>query len=315
MIANNRQIAGILAALSSAVLLGLAPVFGRWAILSGFSPLLVVALRTGMAALLMFALMLIYRREFLYIFPLGLAGCFLAGTINGIGSLFYYMALGKLPASVGQMLYSLYPVFVALFSALDKQPLSRLTIFRIGLSVAAVAMLTNSGEFSFWSPEVLMMLGSAALYALHIPINQRVLYEIPAPTVTLYTLLAMSAVTIPSYFLFDRVAPAAQADWLPVVLLTLVTFTSRFTLFMGIKKIGGTQTALLGLTELFITIGISHQLLNERLTPLQWIGAGILGVTLLLSSFEKPNPVKPKGGWLAWIHPPQVTINSWRRDD
>ena len=47
------------------------------------------------------------------------------------------------------------------------------------------------------------MLGAAALYALHLPINQRVLYEVPAPTVTLYTLLAMSAVVVPAYLVFD----------------------------------------------------------------------------------------------------------------
>ena len=37
-----------------------------------------------------------------------------------------------------------------------------------------------------------MMFGAAFLYALHLLINQRVLYEVPAPTVTFYTLLGMS---------------------------------------------------------------------------------------------------------------------------
>lgn len=315
MTANKRQSAGIFAALSSAVLLGLAPVFGRWAILSGFSSLLVVAMRTGLAALLIFAIMALFRRQFLYIFPVGLVGCFLAGAINGLGSVFYYMALGKLPASVGQMLYSLYPVFVALFSILDKQPLSRLTALRVSLAVVAVALLTNTGEFSIFSPEVWMMLVAAALYALHIPINQRVLYEIPAPTVTMYTLFAMGAVTVPAYLLFDRTIPASSEGLGPVLLLTLVTFASRFTLFMGIKKIGGTQTALLGLTELFITIGISHYLLDERLTPMQWMGAAMLGATLILASFEEPNNTRPKGGWLSWIHPPKIDIKTWGLED
>ena len=49
-----------------------------------------------------------------------------------------------------------------------------------------------------------LMLGGAALYALHLPINQRVLYEVPAPTVTVYTLVAMSAVVVPAYLLFGH---------------------------------------------------------------------------------------------------------------
>ena len=46
----KKQTAGILAAFSSAIFLGMAPVFGKLAITYGFSPLVVVALRTGFAA-------------------------------------------------------------------------------------------------------------------------------------------------------------------------------------------------------------------------------------------------------------------------
>jgi drug/metabolite transporter (DMT)-like permease len=160
-----------------------------------------------------------------------------------------------------------------------------------------------------------MMIGSAALYALHIPINQRVLYEIPAPTVTFYTLLAMTLVTLPAYLIFDRQMPGQDVMWTPLILLTLVTFGSRFTLFLGIKKIGGVQTALLGLAEIFITIIVSYILLNESLTIIQWIGAAILGTTLILASFEKPDLSRQKGGWLAWIHPPQITPLPWNLDE
>jgi drug/metabolite transporter (DMT)-like permease len=315
MAANKRQSMGIMAALSSAAFLGLAPVFGRLAILSGFSPLAVVALRTGMAAVMMFVLTAIFKRQFLYIFPVGLAGCFLAGAINGLGSILYYLALGQLPASLGQLIFALYPLFVAVFSVLDKQPISRLTLIRVGIAAVAVFLLTNANGTNAPLPAVLMMIGAAALYALHIPINQRVLYEIPAPTVTTYTLLAMSSVTLPFYLIFDRHLPSPETAWWPVVLLTLVTFASRLTLFLGIKNIGGLQAAILGLSELFITILLSHYLLHESLTAYQWIGATVLGISIILVSLEKHDPTKrhPKGGWLAWIHPPE--IQPWSLQD
>lgn len=308
MVAKKRQSLGIVAALSSAIFLGMNPVLGRWAILAGFSPLLVVAIRTGLAALMMLAYLVLFKRQFLYIFPVGLFGCFLAGALNGFGSLLYYQALGSLPASLGQLLYSLYPLFVALFSFLDKQPVSRLTFIRVGIAALAVFLLTSANGESAPLPAVLMMLGAAVLYALHIPINQRVLYEIPAPTVTLYTLLSMSLVTIPFYLVFDRALPAPDAAWTPVILLTLVTFASRFTLFLGIKNIGGLQAALLGLSELLITFILGHYILQESLTTLQIIGAVILGVSMLLVALDKQDPSKrhPKGGWLAWLHPPEV---------
>ena len=105
---------GINAALVSAFFLGLAPVFGKAAMGVGkFSPFAVVALRTGMAALLLLLIMVTIRRQYLYIYPAGLIGCVLAGTVNGIGSIFYYVGLSRLNASVAQMLYALYPFFVA----------------------------------------------------------------------------------------------------------------------------------------------------------------------------------------------------------
>ncbi|MGZ6316915.1 MAG: EamA family transporter, partial [Anaerolineales bacterium] len=115
---------GISAALSSAVFLGLCPVFGKLAINGGFSPLAVVALRTSFAAGLVLLIVLSLSKTYLYIFPIGLLGCLLAGLINGLGSILYYLALDRLSASLGQILYSLYPFFVAFWLLMDKQSVS-----------------------------------------------------------------------------------------------------------------------------------------------------------------------------------------------
>jgi drug/metabolite transporter (DMT)-like permease len=153
-----------------------------------------------------------------------------------------------------------------------------------------------------------MMIGAAVLYAMHLPINQRVLYEVPAPTVALYTLLSMSAVVIPAYLLFDRAWPVSNIPWLPVVGLTLVTISSRIALFLGVKKIGGMQTALLGLAELLIAILFSNIWLGENLSVLQWLGAVGLGLSLILVMFESPPPPIRSGktGWLSWIRAPDL---------
>jgi len=303
---HRKEPTGVVAALASAFFLGLAPVFGKLAIGEGFSPLATVALRTGFAAGALLLIVVVFYRRFLYIYPIGLVGCVLAGTINGAGSLLYYLALGRLEASVGQLLYSLYPFFVALWLMLDHQRPSRLTFFRIGLATLAVLLLTSDPRETSNLVGVLMMLGAAVLYAMHLPINQRVLYEVPAPTVTLYTLLSMSAVVIPTFWLFDRSWPPAHAPWWPIIGLSAVTFFARLSLFLGIKKIGGMQTALLGLGELLVTILFSHLWLKESLGSVQWVGALGLGLSLVLVYFEKDRAVLHTGttGWLAWIRAP-----------
>lgn len=297
---------GLYAALSSAIFLGMAPVFGKYAINQGMPPLGVVALRTSMAALLLLLSLLLFKRGFLYIYPAGLLGCILAGGINGLGSLLYYAALGRISASLGQLLYSLYPVFVVGWLWLDHQPPSRLTLFRISLILPALYLLAKHQTVDLLG--VVMMLTAAALYALHLPINQRVLYDMPAPTVTFYTLLAMSLVVGPAYLLSGRsISPAFSTAWGSILGLTLVTFLSRLTLFLGVKHLGGMQTALLGLGELLVTLAVSHLWLGERLSSAQWTGALLLFVSLGLVALDKPRPYRlPRGGWLSWLRPPGI---------
>ncbi|GAB4459598.1 MAG: hypothetical protein Kow0070_14770 [Anaerolineales bacterium] len=310
---KKKRSQGISAALTSAALIGMAPVFGKAAMGEGqFSPYAVVALRTSIAAALLVLIMLLFRRQYLYIYPAGLYGCLLAGALNGIGSIFYYVGLSKLNASVAQMLYALYPLFVAFWLQLDGQPPSKLTVVRIIIAGFSAILLTRADSGNINLSGVIFMLISAALYALHLPVNQRVLYDVPAPTVTVYTLLAMSTVVVPAYFIASPPLPA-DPQWLPVLGLTAVTFGSRLLLFLGVKNIGGMQTALLGLAELLVAITFSHLLLGETLTRWQWMGTAGLSSSLLLVWFEKPvnRPLHARG-LLSWLQPPEFPTDFYK---
>jgi drug/metabolite transporter (DMT)-like permease len=298
---------GLIAALSSAFFLGVVPIFGKIALTSGLSPFAIIAIRTGLAALLMLVVMVIWMRKYFFIYPIGLWGCILAGIINGLGSILYYSALNRLDASVGHMLYSFYPLFVAFWLILDRQAISRMTAFRLLLSAPAIFLLIQNSTGPIDLAGALMMLGSALLYALHLLINQRILYEAPAPTVTLYTLLGMAATVIIAYFILDLKIPPLQAAWWAVTSMALITFFSRFTLFLGIKHLGGLQTALIGLSEIYVTLFLSIYWLGERLSLYQWIGAALLSVSLLLVSLERiPQQKSHVHGWLSWLNPPPM---------
>jgi drug/metabolite transporter (DMT)-like permease len=297
---------GIYFAVMSAILLGTSPIFGKQAILAGLDPTAVVAARTAGASLLLFIVILIFKREYLYIFPLGLLGCAFAGVLNGLGSLLYYASLVSLDASLGQYLFTLYPIFVAGLLYLDGSRPTNLTIIRLLLSIPGVYLLTQTGDGAVDVRGVILMLCASCLYALHIPINQRVLFEVPAPTVTLYTLLAMTAVTVPAFLIFSRpYSVPPEAAILPIIFLTVVTFLSRLTLFAGVQLIGGIQTSLFGLAELLVTVSLAFVILGETLTPVQWIGAGVLIIALLLAAYDRLDPPSRRiGGWLYWLRPP-----------
>lgn len=297
---------GIRSALIAAALLGLAPVFGKAAILAGVDALAVVATRTAGAAALLFLVILAFRRQYFYIFSIGFIGCLVAGLLNGVGSLLYYSALDRIDASLGQLLFMTYPVFIASLLYLDGQRPTKLTIFRLIISIPAIFLLTFADATGVDKAGVILMLIAAFLYAIHIPINQRVLYEIPAPTVTLYTLLAMTAVVVPVYlFSPQSLLPIPPGSLESLVALTLVTFLSRLLLFAGVKSIGSLQTALFGLAELLVTVVFAHLLLGETLSFSQWLGALVLVSTLALGAVDRqPARQARTKGWLYWLRPP-----------
>ncbi len=304
---KKRRSRGIQAALASAIFLGMAPIFGKEAILFGFSPIAVVVLRTGLATLLLVGLMAVFNRQFFYIYPVGLAGCFLAGFINGLGSVFYYIGLSRINASIGQLIYSFYPLFVAFWLLLDRQSIQKLTVIRLLVAIPGVALLVSQGQNAVdWVGAVCMLL-SAILYALHLIINQRILFEVPAQTVTLYTLISMTLTVLLAFLIFDRQLPQPAINPTPVIALAFITFFSRITLFMGVKHLGGMQTAILGLGELLVTVFLAHWWLSETLTPAQWIGAAFLAISLFLVGFDRHTPEKRRpSGWLSWLNPPQM---------
>jgi drug/metabolite transporter (DMT)-like permease len=295
---------GIQAAFTSAFFLGIIPIFGKQSILLGFQPLAVVAFRTSLATVLIMLFISIKKRGSFQIYPVGLVGCLLAGFINGVGSIFYYSALMRMNASIAHLLYSFYPIFIALLQVLDKQRLSRITVFRLMLSLPGVYFLVGSVTNHVDTFGSLLMLASAFLYALHLIINQRILYEVPAPTVTLYTLFSMSATVCLAFAIFSPHLPPSGTPYWPLIAMAIATLISRWALFKGVKHLGGLQTALLGFSEQFVTVFLAITILQERLSEIQWLGASLIGLSLLLIAFDK-DTIAPrnKTGLLSWLDP------------
>jgi drug/metabolite transporter (DMT)-like permease len=297
---------GILAAATSAAFLGVSPILGHLAFAGGFLPVEAVGIRAMGAAILLGVILVFSNRRLFEIYPLGLVGCILAGWINALGALFYYVAITRIDVGLGALLYSLYPGFVALFLLLDGYAPTRLSLVRLFIAIPAVVLITTSGSHNVDVIGILLMLGSSALYALHLPINQRVLFEVPAPTVTFYTLVASSAVLLPMLLIQSSLGSAHPVgSWAAIGGMVLALFFSRLTLFLGVKHLGGLQTALIGLGEMLVTVGLSVFLLGEVLSVPQWIGAGLMGLSILLSVGEAASPTRlaPGTGWLAWLQP------------
>jgi drug/metabolite transporter (DMT)-like permease len=262
-------------------------VLGKLAYAGGMNPYSLTAIRTLVAASVLWAFYLLSKknRKFIYIYPAGLLISAAAGALNGASSLLYYNGLTMIDAGVGQMLYSLYPLFVVVIRRLDGQRVSNWTKVRLGLALPAVMLLiTPRGGQVDWIGAALM-LGAGLMYAMHLAVSQRVLYEMPAPTVALYVLTAMTAVVCAAYLIHGPTA-VPLAGLPPTMMLAGITVLSRLLMFLGVKHLGSIQTALLGVTEILVTVVLSILVLGEQLLGRQWIGAVLLITSLLLIIFE-----------------------------
>lgn len=283
----------LIAVLLLPMFLGMAPVLGKLALRGGADPFTVAAVRTALAAGILWIMYLVVWREYIFIYPAGFLGCAVVGTINGIGSLMYYNGLHRLDASIAQLLNGTYLIFVVLMVRLGGQSLSWRTGIRVLLAVFGVLLITGGvqGEIDWLG--VGFMLGNALLFAGTVVLSQRVLWEMPPQTVTLYVMTVMALVVVMARVAYDL-------HWLPqtpdalwaIVALSITTALSRLTLFAGVKNLGSLQATLLAITELAIAVGLSHLLLHESLALLQWIGVTAFVASLLVQghAYSKDAP-------------------------
>ena len=295
---RHAQQGGIVAALLSAVFLGTAPIFGKQAYAAGMTPIALAAWRILIAAAGLWLVYALIGRRYMYIYPAGLIGCLAVGAVNGVGSLMYYSGLERVDAGVGQMIYSLYPLFLVIFLRLDGHRFSGLTFFRMALAIVAITLITQTGGGPVDVVGMGLMLGAGFAYALHLAVGQRVSYEMPAQTLTLYAVTSMAAVVCAANLIAGW-SPVPAAAWQPTLGLAFVTVASRLGMFLGVKRLGSMQTALIGITEILVTLILALTLLGETLNGRQWIGAGLLIASLLLIGREPtfggalPRPAKP----------------------
>ncbi len=188
---------GVAAAFLTPLLLGVAPIFGKQAIGLGADPFTVAAVRTVIAALLLWVFYIIFLRKSIFIYPAGLLGCVVVGVVNGIGSLFYYSGLGLARCVAGAASQRDVSGFRGAALALGRRE-DRPPIWRCAWRWRrlALVMLTGFGHDAVNWLGVGLMLGSALMFAGTVILSQYVLYEMPPTTATLYILSTMAVIVV-----------------------------------------------------------------------------------------------------------------------
>jgi drug/metabolite transporter (DMT)-like permease len=296
---------GIGATLMSTLFAGLAPIFGKLAYQAGMDPSTLVALRTALAAGLLWGFYALFWRRHIAISWRNLAGCIGMGIANGIGSLLYYNGLARVDASLAHLLYSMYPFWVFIFLSAAGHPVSRLAVVRLGLALLSVFLLTWQGAGLVEPLGITFMLGAGALYGWHLVLGQWTLADVDSRTVTLYGLTTMAVVVgVARLAQGHPLDPISSGGWTATLLLAIFpTALARLLVFAGLRRLGGFQTSLLGLSELLVAVGVAFVLFGESFTPQQWLGAALFVGSVLLISRDTSLQLADEDTWWQSLFP------------
>jgi drug/metabolite transporter (DMT)-like permease len=197
---------------------------------------------------------------------------------------------------------------VFIFLSAAGHPFSRLAVVRLGLALLSVVLLTWQGGSVSDPLGVTLMIGAGALFGFTLVLGQWTVADVDPRTVTLYGLTTMAVVVgIPYLLRGGRIAPISAEGWMAILLLTIFpTALARLLVFAGLRRIGGIQTALLGIAEPLVAVVLAFLLLGESFTLQQWVGAGLFAASILLIQRDTGLQMADEETWWQSLFPDQT---------
>ena len=281
----NRLIGALLIIISAASF-GTLAIFSRYAYSDGMDTFTILALRFSIAAVLMVG-WLVLRGEH---FPRGkilwqLIGM---GALGYVGQSFSYLTAIKFASAglVALLLY-LYPVFVAVLSAIFlKERFTRLKILALMLATLGAALTANPAGGG-WTG-ILLAIAAAAIYSVYIIVGAGVIKQVSALQSSTVIFASAGAVYCTLALVSGAHLPQTGAGWGAMGAIILVaTVIPVVTFLAGLGRIGPTNASMLSTLEPIVTVLLAAALFGEALPPVILLGGGlILAAVILLAHSE-----------------------------
>jgi drug/metabolite transporter (DMT)-like permease len=281
---------GYALAASAAVLWGLSGTISKYLLLHQVRPADLLALRTTLAAILLFSwfgyaapqLLRLRRADFSYFALLGVAGLMLSQFL-------YYSALDLTSVGFALLLQYLAPLLLMSYGVLAKT--ERLTAGKVTAAGAAIGgcALMIFGQYGGAQPASLagavLAVGSAFAFAFYTGYGKHGLRRYDARTMLAYVFLVSSVTWIvlrPPWALPWR--SYDLSTWtLIICLASLVTALPHGLYLASLRHLEASRSNLTTMIEPVVATSIAWLWLGERLQPLQIVGGmAVLGGVLLL---------------------------------
>ncbi|WP_276354873.1 EamA family transporter [Cohnella caldifontis] len=273
----------IIVVLLGAASYGLLSTFVKLAYQAGFTPGEVIGSQATLGFALMLAVWAAFRlrkgkqassraglRVWLSLIPVGAA--------NALTSVFYYMALQEIPASLAVvLLFQFTWIGVLIESAITRRKPGYekvLALIVVGAGTILAGGLADGGWNRFTWAGLAFGLLSAVTYSLVIVLSGKMAVEvhpIPRSAVMLFFSMAVTLTVFPPTYLTGGALSHGLLGW--GLLLALFGYVIPPLLFaIGVPKTGGTLASILSSAELPVAVLMSRLALGETVTLAQWAG-------------------------------------------
>jgi drug/metabolite transporter (DMT)-like permease len=281
---NARRIrTGIAYVAASAVAFGAMAILARFAFASGVDTSTLLALRFGIASIVMLVLM----RARGIAFPRGSTlGVLIALGALGYGgqAVSYFTAIRLAPAGLAALLLYLHPALVAVLAAvflrerLTTPKLVALAIALLGTTLTVVPAIAADALAA--APQVLTGLAfavaSAVFYAVYIIVAAAIGRRAEALPMSTVVIASAAGVFVVAVLTRGPQWPQTSVGWLAVAGIALLSTVAAITLyFAGLERIGPVRASTLSTIEPLCTVILAAIVLDESLAPVQ-VAGGVL---------------------------------------
>lgn len=281
---------GVLLTALSAAFFGSLAIYGKDANSLGIPLTELLAIRFGVAALLLWTLAAA-RRERLW-WGRRTAGLALMGLLYVAQAATYFTSLRTVPAAVTSILLYLYPVVVVLLAAAFlSERLTRVRVAALLLAVAGVFLVVDplSAHGSIDPAGLLFGLATAAVYATYILTGRVLLRDVPAVTATAAIATTAAAVLAVAGLAAGQLRALTPQGWGLAASMAVVATAIPATMFLaGLARVGATRAAIISTLEPATTVVLAALLLGEDLGPVRLLGGAVILVAAVIVARNVP---------------------------
>lgn len=291
---NGRQLSGVLRVLGAASAMGTLGPISALAYREGLAPPTLSALRAGIGAGILAALVWSGRQPSIDLGRLDRrqqALLAVAVVVNGAMNLALFLAFGAMAVGLAMLIFYCNPVLVAVFSVVLRR--EALTVLRVGALVVAGAGLTlilgsQLGPDAHATAAGVGLAAFAAIcHAIYLVVIRGGFDDVPNVQATSLVLGGGLVISGTAALVLEGSGVvgswvASPGAWLAIAAVATVGALPKVWVLGGVRIIGSTRAAICMLLEPAVAVGVSSLVLGQLLTPAELLGGlAILAAVVL----------------------------------